>query len=99
MRHPVLGPIVMLVASKTIAKGEEVKIQKMAFPFFVFLLSEDKKGIVFASTFMSLIPQVLTNYNYDLKSAPEWYKKEYKRALKTHQRKETEKGLERRRKI
>ena len=71
----------------------------MAFPFFVFLLSEDKKGIVFASTFMSLIPQVLTNYNYDLKSAPEWYKKEYKRALKTHQRKETEKGLERRREI
>ena len=55
----------------------------MAFPFFVFLLSKDKKEIVFASTFMSLIPQVLTNYNYDLESAPEWYKKEYKRALKT----------------
>ena len=65
----------------------------------MFLLSEDKKGIVFASTFMSLIPQVLTNYNYDLKSAPGWYKKEYKRALKTHRRKETEKGSERRREI
>ena len=69
----------------------------------MLLLSEDKRGIVFATnpplTFMSLIPQVLTNYNYDLKSAPEWYKKEYKRALKTHKRKETEKGLERRREI
>jgi len=54
VRHPVLGPIVILVASKPIAKEEEV----------------------------------LTSYNYDLKEAPDWYRKEYKRALKANRRKE-----------
>lgn len=49
-----LPPIVFLVASKPIAKEEEV----------------------------------LTSYNYDLKEAPDWYRKEYKRALKANRRKE-----------
>ena len=31
--------------------------------------------------------QVLVNYNYDVETAALWYRKEYHRALKAHERK------------